>query len=485
MVQKPKSDHSIKPSFDEATAKLYCPTAQTINFQRPTHASTLQVHITSTLKGKGTTHIPTRATPDSIGYDLKSPKATSIPPPQGRKAVPLGIAIAIPTGLYGRIAPRSGMALHQHIDVAGGVIDPDYRGEVKVILVNNSQKRFNISPGDTIAQMIFEYAATPAIHLLSHLSITVRDKGGFGNTDSDNTKQPINTETTPMARPINGTIPNIIPDDTSIEPPPTQTVERQPAQTSTPPPQSHIIPDDTTKDTQQAPQTHSPPSVHPVDKPRSGEPQTKTITEDELRRSIGFQAVDRITPHLKTCFKDNFHLSSLDREPVIDICEISTIDRPRISTNSVCLPANLGDTLHIDIGYGCSAGIAGIKYALFVVDRATRNKYIYGLTSLKHDILPAIKQLVTDIGRNPGKIVADYDHKLMGRKVTEYLNEINCRVESAPPKHQYQNGLVERNWRSVVKMARSWLNSSLLPSSFWFHAIKRAVEVSNYLPVKL
>ena len=118
-VRKPDSDHSIQPSFDEATAKLYSSKTTTINFQRPTHASTLQVHITSTLKGKGKTFIPTQATPEAIGYDLKSPKATSIPP-QGRKAVPLGIAIATPPGLCGRITPRSGLALHHNINVAGG-----------------------------------------------------------------------------------------------------------------------------------------------------------------------------------------------------------------------------------------------------------------------------------------------------------------------------------------------------------------------------
>ena len=59
------------------------------------------------------------------------------------------------------------------------------------------------------------------------------------------------------------------------------------------------------------------------------------------------------------------------------------------------------------------------------------------------------------------------------------------KLNLPPPKHQHQNGLVERNWRSVIRMDRSWLNSSLLPSSFWFYAIKRAVEVSNYLPVTL
>ena len=224
----------------------------------------------------------------------------------------------------------------------------------------------------------------------------------------------------------------MIPDDTDIDTPPSSNYNL--------PSESHVIPDDSIDDTQQSPPTPSPPPVRPVDKPRSGEPETKTITSDELRRGIGFQAVERIAPHLKTCFKNNFHLSNIDREPVTDIGEITTIDKPRISTNSVKLPAHLGDVLHMDIGYGCSAGIAGIKYALFVVDRATRNKYIYGIKSLKHDILPAIKQLITDIGRNPGKIVTDYDHKLMGRQVTEHLNEIHCRIESAPPNTNTRTG---------------------------------------------
>ena len=112
---------------------------------------------------------------------------------------------------------------------------------------------------------------------------------------------------------------------------------------------------------------------------------------DELHWGIGFHAVDRITPHLRICFKHNFHLSNIDREPLTDIGEITTIDKPRKSTNIIKLPANMGDVLHMGINYGCSAGIASIKHALFVVDRATRNKYIYGLTPLKHDILLAIK----------------------------------------------------------------------------------------------
>ena len=141
--------------------------------------------------------------------------------------------------------------------------------------------------------------------------------------------------------------------------------------------------------------------------------------------------------------------------------------------------------MHVDIGYGCSAGLNGIKYALFVVDRAMRFKYIYPLKSLQQDILPAMQSLVRDMGFAPAKLVTDFDHKLMGSAVQDYLRPLGTIIEAAPPRHQHKNGLVERNWCSIVRMARSWLNTALLPSSFWYYAIQHAVEVSNYLPVKL
>ena len=80
MVKKPVSDHSIPPSFDEATATLYSKNTTTIQFDRPANSTNLQVHITSTLKGKGSTYIPSRSTPQSIGYDLKSAKNNFNPP---------------------------------------------------------------------------------------------------------------------------------------------------------------------------------------------------------------------------------------------------------------------------------------------------------------------------------------------------------------------------------------------------------------------
>jgi dUTP pyrophosphatase len=75
---------------------------------------------------------PSRATPGSVGYDLSACSATIVPA-KNRALVPTGLAIAVPPNTYGRIAPRSGLALKHGIDVGAGVVDSDYRGEVKVL----------------------------------------------------------------------------------------------------------------------------------------------------------------------------------------------------------------------------------------------------------------------------------------------------------------------------------------------------------------
>jgi len=67
----------------------------------------------------------------------------------------------------------------------------------------------------------------------------------------------------------------------------------------------------------------------------------------------------------------------------------------------------------------------------------------------------------------------------MGQKISSYAATNHCRIESAPPEHQSQNGVCERNWRTLLKVARSWLASALLPNKFWYFALKRAAEVSN------
>lgn len=125
--------------------------------------------------------VPRRATELAAGYDISASEDAKVPS-QGRMAVSTGISIGLPEGTYGRIAPRSGLAYKFGIDVLAGVIDADYRSEVKVILYNSGVHPFNIQKGDRIAQLIIEKIETPDVALVLELDETVRGDGGFGST---------------------------------------------------------------------------------------------------------------------------------------------------------------------------------------------------------------------------------------------------------------------------------------------------------------
>lgn len=118
----------------------------------------------------------------SAGCDLSSLESYVLKPGE-RKLFKTGLSIAIPTGLYGRVAPRSGLAYKSGIDVMAGVIDEDYRGEVGVILINLGQDDKSIVAGDKIAQLIFENYTRCEFELENNLDETNRGNGGFGSTD--------------------------------------------------------------------------------------------------------------------------------------------------------------------------------------------------------------------------------------------------------------------------------------------------------------
>lgn len=99
-----------------------------------------------------------------------------------RKLIKTGIAMAVPPGYYGRIAPRSGLAYKNGIDVMAGVIDGDYRGEIGVILINFGHDPFNVHTGDRVAQMIFERYSPAFAYKVAVLPGTERGDGGYGST---------------------------------------------------------------------------------------------------------------------------------------------------------------------------------------------------------------------------------------------------------------------------------------------------------------
>ena len=121
----------------------------------------------------------TRETAESIGYDLRSARFARIPPKGGTCYLPLGIAFQIPKGHYGRLAPKSGLAIYRSIGVLAGVIDQDYTGEVFVVLVNHDDKlSYQIKPEDKIVQLILEKATIARIQEVDTLDETERNPGG-------------------------------------------------------------------------------------------------------------------------------------------------------------------------------------------------------------------------------------------------------------------------------------------------------------------
>ncbi|KAJ1180532.1 hypothetical protein NDU88_005753 [Pleurodeles waltl] len=124
---------------------------------------------------------PSRGSSKAAGYDLYSAYDYVIPAKE-KALVKTDIQIALPSGCYGRVAPRSGLAAKHFIDVGAGVIDEDYRGNVGVVLFNFGKEAFEVKKGDRVAQLICERIFYPTLEELNVLDDTARGAGGFGST---------------------------------------------------------------------------------------------------------------------------------------------------------------------------------------------------------------------------------------------------------------------------------------------------------------
>lgn len=125
--------------------------------------------------------IPTYANPKDAGMDFYSVVDINILPNK-RVACDTGIAMAIPAGYVGLIWDKSGVAFNGGIKTMGGVIDSTYRGEIKIILKNLSDKEYAIKKGDKIAQMLIQKVEAPVIEEVGELDDTARGEGRFGST---------------------------------------------------------------------------------------------------------------------------------------------------------------------------------------------------------------------------------------------------------------------------------------------------------------
>lgn len=129
--------------------------------------------------------LPQYATEQSAGLDLRANIETPLTlQPMERQLIPTGLSMAIPVGYEGQVRPRSGLAIKHGITVLNtpGTIDADYRGEVKVILINLSDRPFVIEPGERIAQIVFARYAQCEWRSVEILDKTERGAGGFGHS---------------------------------------------------------------------------------------------------------------------------------------------------------------------------------------------------------------------------------------------------------------------------------------------------------------
>ena len=129
--------------------------------------------------------LPAPATPGSAGSDLRAAIDSEITiEPGARALIPTGFAIAVPEGYEAQVRPRSGLALRHGILLPNspGTIDSDYRGELKVIVMNAGEARFVVKRGDRIAQLVIAPVAEPSFCEVEQLDDTERGAGGFGHT---------------------------------------------------------------------------------------------------------------------------------------------------------------------------------------------------------------------------------------------------------------------------------------------------------------
>lgn len=125
--------------------------------------------------------LPEYASPSAAGADLRA-RETTVLAPGARAAVPTGIHVQIPPGHVGLVWPRSGLAVRHGIDTLAGVIDSDYRGEVRVVLVNHGTEDFRLEMGDRVAQLLIQRVERVAFVRAESLDDSARGEGGFGST---------------------------------------------------------------------------------------------------------------------------------------------------------------------------------------------------------------------------------------------------------------------------------------------------------------
>jgi hypothetical protein len=143
------------------------------------------------------------------------------------------------------------------------------------------------------------------------------------------------------------------------------------------------------------------------------------------------------------------------------------------------------DKVHLDIVFGDCVALGGYRYALLLVDVATRYTWLYGMQTVSSaDIIQALETFHSDTGTYPKTFHADFDQKLIGGAALRHINK-HCRIIAAPARRQSSNGLVESTWKTIVRMARAYITEKQVGREFWYFAIRHAAAMLNQVPGRL
>ena len=371
---------------------------------------------------------------------------------------------------------------------------------------NNATVPVTFTQDQKIAQFIFEQASIPQVILKECLSETSRE-GGFGSTDAEKQITPMKTSkqhlkrlfispTTTVLYSKNQKLKPIVINNANGEHYAKLMKENNIPTDSDSIPHPELIPTDIldkviaaltptveqirtyqSKHTTTNTQIKVKPATYVVNKSL---PKNMRVDRRFIEQSTGLSNVDNVINAIPEISTNTLSVSK-DVNPILGVGSQATMNNAKTNKKNSKPPPKYGQIWHMDIGFGPCRAIGGIRYTLLLIDKSTRFKFIFGLKNLNDSIHEAMEEFLQICGTTPELIRTDFDSKLIGGKVKQLLRKEKILLQAAPPKHQQQNGLVKRHWAFLVKQARQWLTASLLPSSYWWFAIKCACEINNIL----
>jgi dUTPase len=486
LVNAPKSTSTTLIS---SAVKKYLPKSSRVSFQE-------------TIKFKchhPTATVPKRLCKSSSTFNVFSSQTKTVPP-LSSALISTGISMRLPPDMKYHIS-----AIHPSLSIIsskpGGFTNSTENGDFCIPITNTSNTPITITYHQAFVHINFSKNTIPYVHFAHDDTPTIkRVQGGSSKPPRQQCNPLINVipPRAPACRLVNrnqnnpyrlhhnprllhtpDNAPDIATIPTDLAPLVTMddilhnsNIHKVPVTPTTPP---SVVP---------PPNASSVPTSTTPPRPRTNlsEPNVVSISHDNLAKAVGFRHTNQLIKHFHTLGTKHVHIQHQERPPFLDPGDTATMNSKRRNTSTSTPPPNYSDIWHIDIGYGPCTSIGGVKYVLFTVDKFSRYKLCYGLKNLKGSLLDAIKRFVHDIGVAPKLIRTDFDSKLIGGNVETFLINEKIKIESSPPYRQHQNGLVERNWQSIVRMSRNWLTSSMLPSAYWYFAVKRATEIGNILP---